>query len=424
MTAPDDRRPPPAGQAGPQALSELPGLLKVSKDDPRLVVRGKRTLQLLLPIALAGAFAGVVALLNGHHVMGTTSEIGWGALIATYVFFAVSSTGLCLVSSLVHVFGFKLFESVTKPAILLAWVMLTIGFGVIGTELEHPFLLVRWVLLSPNPHSPIWWMGTLYGLYFTFLTAELFFLIKDDHHKARMAAIPKLVAAVAASATLGSVFALNHSRPFWYGPVLPVYLLITALVAGAALITLVVYFKDFFENDGKVKDEHVPLIVALGKLLLLFIGLLGLTTAVRVIFGVNGEHTHLYEVTMAQLSGPLFFSFWFFEVGLAMAVPAFILLSSRGKEPRFVAMAASLPLMALLVMRYNMVYAGQAFSLKPVVGHLGEKLIYGPPFKGNVAGFLEYTPSLVEVGIVAGAVAGAVLLFVAAARAFRMLKEV
>ncbi|HEY3446324.1 MAG TPA: NrfD/PsrC family molybdoenzyme membrane anchor subunit [Myxococcales bacterium] len=408
----------------PQALAELPGLLMVSKGDSRLVTRGKRTLQVLLPIALLGAAAGVVALFEGHHVMGTTSEIGWGALIATYVFFAVSSTGLCLVSSLGHVFGFKLFEPVTKPAIFLAWVMLTIGFGVIGTELEHPFLLVRWVLLSPNPRSPIWWMGTLYGIYFTFLTAELFFLLKDDHHRARQAAIPKLVAAVAASSTLGAVFALNHSRPFWYGPVLPLYLLVTALVAGASLITLVVYFKDFFGNDGKVREQNVPLVLGLGKLLLLFIGLLFVVTAVRVVFGVNGEHQHLYEVTQAMLSGPLFFSFWFFEVFLAMVVPAVLLLSARGKDPRFVAMAASLPLMALLVMRYNMVYAGQAFSLKPVVGHLGEVLVYGPPFKGNVAGFLEYTPSLVEVGIVAGAVAGAILLFVAGARAFRLLKEV
>ena len=59
-------------------------------------------------------------------------------LIATYVFFAVSSTGLCLVSSLGHIFGFKVFEPIAKKAVFLAFVMLLVGFAVIGTELESP----------------------------------------------------------------------------------------------------------------------------------------------------------------------------------------------------------------------------------------------------------------------------------------------
>lgn len=405
------------------ALASIPRLFLPAQDDPKHLRRGRRALRLLVPVALAGAAAALVAMVKGHHVMGTTSEISWGVLIAAYVFFAVSSTGICLVSSLGHVEGFHMFEPMTKKAHLLAWILLSLGFLVIATELERPFLLMKLVLLSPNPSSPIWWMGTLYGFYFTLLTIELFFLLRDDHGRARKVAIPKLVFAVAASSNLGSVFSLNHARPYWYGAFVPVYIIVTALVSGAALVTLLVWFGDFFANDGKLKEEHKPLLDALAKLLALFLGLLLFLTAWRTIVGVTGEHYHLAEVTRAMLSGPLFFSFWFFEVLLALAVPLLLLLGPWRKEPKLVALAASLPVISMLVIRTNFVYAGQMFSLKPLVGRAGETLHYAPPFKGNAAGFLPYTPSLVEVLIVAGAVAGAVLLFVALARALRIEKE-
>jgi molybdopterin-containing oxidoreductase family membrane subunit len=58
-----------------------------------------------LLIVAAVAF-GVHSMIVGHdHTYGVTREIPWGILIATYVFFVVTSTGLCLVSSIGHVFG-------------------------------------------------------------------------------------------------------------------------------------------------------------------------------------------------------------------------------------------------------------------------------------------------------------------------------
>lgn len=414
---------PPHSIVDRHALAALPRLFRVEAADLKHQVRGKRVLQLLLPLALLGAGAAAVAFARGHRAMGTTSEISWGILIATYVFFAVSSTGLCLVGSLGHIFGFKVFEPIAKRSLVLAFIMLALGFGVIGTELEHPLLLVKWVMLSPNPRSPIWWMGTLYGIYFALLTAELSFVLRGDHARARMAGIPKLVAAVAASSNLGSVFGLAHARPYWYGPFLPVYIIVTALVCGAALLALVVYFSDFFSNGGRLRSENQPLIGALAKLLVLFLAMLLFVTAWRLIAGATGEHYHLHDVTMAILAGPLFFSFWLIEVFIGIAVPMILLLSPKRREPRYVAMAASLPVLSMLMARLNFVYAGQMFSLKPVIGHLGEIIHYSPPFKGNAAGILPYTPSLVEVLIVFGAIAGAILLFVAAARALRLDKE-
>ena len=134
-------------------LSRLPSLLKVSSGDLPHQVRGKRLLQALLLVALVGAGAAGLALLRGHHVMGTTSEISWGVLIATYVFFVVSSTGLCLVSSLGHVFGIKVFEPVAKRAIFLAFVTLLVGFSVIAATKPIVAFAERFSMTFSKPEN-------------------------------------------------------------------------------------------------------------------------------------------------------------------------------------------------------------------------------------------------------------------------------
>ncbi len=409
--------------AGGGGASGVKRLFWMSGGEARHQAIGKRLLQVLAVLSALGLAAGAVAWTEGHHALGTTAEVPWGLLIATYVFFVVSSTGLCLVSSLGHVFGMKLFEPLAKRAIFLALVTLLVGFAVMSAELEHPVLLLAMVILSPNPTSPIWWMGTLYGLYMIFIAAELLFLHREDHRRARTAGILGIIAAVSAHSNLGAVFGLSHSRPYWYGPFLPVYFIASALLCGAALLILVVYLDDYFTNDRKLRAEHEPLLAALGKLLALFLFVVLFFTAWKIIAGVAGAHHHKYEVTMAMLSGPLFLSFWLFEVFLAFVVPLTILLGAKGRQPAWIAFAAALPMLAVFVMRWNFVVAGQMFSLKPVVGARDEIIRYGPPFKGSAAGFLPYTPSLVEVGIVAGAIAAAILLFVVGSRVLKLQNE-
>src|SRR6266511_2168768 len=274
-----------AGGAGAAAVQRL---FRIGGGDAPHQAAGKRLLQVLGALAVLGLAGGAVAWTCVNHVLGTTAEMPWGLLIATYVFFVVSSTGLCLVSSLGHVFGMKLFEPLAKRAIFLALVTLLVGFAVMSAELEHPVLLLKWVLLSPNPTSPIWWMGTLYGLYMIFIAAELFFLRRDDHRRAKAAGILGIVAAVSAHSNLGAVFGLSHARPYWYGPLLPIYFIASALLCGAALLILVVYLEDWYTNDRKLRPANEPLVAGLGKLLTLFLFIVLFFTAWKLIASVVG----------------------------------------------------------------------------------------------------------------------------------------
>ncbi|MDR0769710.1 MAG: hypothetical protein LBE75_00715 [Burkholderiales bacterium] len=75
------------------------------------------TMAVLAMALLALFFGGVVSyLIHGHDAYNVTREHPWGLLLTGYVFWAVACTGLCLVSSLGHVFGLKEFETIGKRA--------------------------------------------------------------------------------------------------------------------------------------------------------------------------------------------------------------------------------------------------------------------------------------------------------------------
>ena len=405
------------------ALRNLPSLLAIERDEAPQRTRGRQLLWGLLSLALGGALSMGTALLRGHHVMGTTSEVPWGVLIATYIFFVASTSGLCRVGSLGHVFGFERFAPVAKKATFLGLVLLLIGFAVIASELERPFLLLKWAVLSPNPRSPIWWMGTLYGVYAAVLVAELYFQLRGDHSRARTAGIVSLVAAVAAQSNLGAVLGLAHARPAWYGPFLPVYFIALALMCGAALLVLTVWAEDFFTHEGRLRPRHRLLMDSLRALLALFVGVVMLFSFWRVLTGVYGAHPRQQEVTLAFLLGPLFVSFWLGEVFLGLVVPFTLLLGVARHKTKALALAAAFTLLGVFVMRYNLIISGQMLSLKPLAGRLEALASYAPAFKGAPAGFLSYTPSLVELGVVVGAMAMAVLAYVAGSRVLRLDQE-
>jgi molybdopterin-containing oxidoreductase family membrane subunit len=347
---------------------------------------------------LVGAIGVVHVLWKGHaHVYNVTREIPWGILISTYVFLVVSSTGLCLVSSLGHVFGIEKFEFIGKRAIILAILTLVCGFGTIAMELNHPVRMGIYALLSPNFSSAIWWMGTLYGLYLVLLCGEFYFLMKGMHKGAFALGMAGFIAAVSAHSNLGAVFGLLEARPFWYGPFLPIYFILSALVSGGALVSLIVYF-NHKERGTPMPQRYEDFMGTLGKLQALFLTILIFFVVWKIIPGLYGHPPEKYEATMATLTGPLAFNFWFFEVLMGMLIPVLLLLNRRTRTPQGVMWAGLLSTVGIFFMRYDLVIAGQLVSMRENAADL-------------VGGLLRYTPSLTEVAIVVGAISTCLFLY-------------
>lgn len=347
---------------------------------------------------LVGAAAAMLVLIKGHAQMyNVTREIPWGILISTYVFFVVSSTGLCLVSSLGHVFGIEQFELIGRRAILLAIITLLTGFGTIAMEINHPIRMAIYVLLSPNFESPIWWMGTLYGIYLALLIGEFYFLMRNHHKGAMTMGLLGFVAAVTAHSNLGGVFGLLEARPYWHGSFLPIYFILSALVSGGALISIIVYYNYQFRKIP-LPARYPQFINTLAKLQALFLMILTFFVTWKIIPGLYGRPPEKFEATMALLTGPMAFNFWFFEVLVGMLIPIALLLNQKFRTPFGVMLAGVFCTVGIFFMRYDLVLGGQIVPMRDT----GQEL---------VGGLLAYTPSLAEYAIVGGALATCMFLY-------------
>ena len=268
-----------------------------------------------LGLVVIGAAGALNILINGEGVMGINNSVPWGILIAGYIFFAVASTGVGLISSLNNVFGIKKFEAMGKRALLASLVLLLCGFGVLLFELGSP-LKMFYYILSPNLSAPIWWMGMLYGVYLVLLLVELNYSLKNDHSKVKPIATAAFFVKLAAVSNLGAVFAMFYARPYWEGAFFPIYMIVTAILSGAAVFAIIIYLvgKERGENAGTSND----MVGAIGKILAAFLAITLLMEVWQIVINLYGSTPDKYSAIMALLSGPISLKFWVLQIGVGL----------------------------------------------------------------------------------------------------------
>ncbi|OAQ20686.1 NrfD/PsrC family molybdoenzyme membrane anchor subunit [Thermosulfurimonas dismutans] len=337
-----------------------------------------------------GLVAGLRGFIVGHeHVYGVTREVPWGILISTYVFWVVTSTGLCLTSSIGHVFGYKPMHPIASRSIFLAIATILSGFLAIGLELENPWRMPIWNVLSPNLKSNIWWMGTLYGAYLFFMLIEFGLIRLGKHKEASMAGLLGVVAGIAAHSNLGAVFGLLHAHEFWYGPYMPIYFIASAMMSGAAAIIFFTWLA--YKLSGRQMEESmVKALQVTGKVYALLTAVVIFFTIWKIIASLAGKPHGKWETVMALMKGPYAFNFWVFEIFLGLVLPFLVVIGVRAKDINAMAYVAGLALLAIFVMRYDLVVGGQ------IVPHYHGMHIYGLPE------YYHYFPSLSEWLVVLG----------------------
>lgn len=343
----------------------------------------KMLMGLFALLALAGAAVGLHGLLEGyHHVYGVTRQVSWGLLISAYIFCVVTSTGLCIVSSIGHVFGGEAFMPIAKRAVYMSIMFMFGGFCIIFFDIENPFRMAIWNVLSPNFVSNMWWMGTLYGAYLVFMIIEYYFLLEQNHSLSRLMGFFGLVVGIAAHSNLGAVFGMLHGRPFWYGPYLPIYFIFSAAMSGGCAIL-------FFTTLGwrinpEIMNQRMERAVkAVTQITIFLISVIIFFTIWKIITGMVSEGKHL--VLMSLLTGDYAINFWVFEIFLGMFLPLYLLIRSRGNNFNLILWATGLMMVGIFFMRYDIVIPGQMESVYHSLGVVEE------------ANLLTYTPSFHEI---------------------------
>jgi len=362
---------------------------------------------LLALMTLVGVAAGVHSLYVGHeHTFGVSRGVPWGILIAAYVFFVVTSTGLCIVSSVGHVFGFKNFNPIAKRAVFMSIATIVAGFLVIAFEIENSWRMPVGNVIGANPTSNIWWMGTLYGAYLFFMMIEFVMLQMNKNKIATSFGLAGLLTGIVAHSNLGAVFGLLNGREFWHGPYMPIYFITSAAMSGCVAIIFFTFLAYKF-NGWKMSEDMKKSLESVAKMAALMMAIIIFFTSWKMITGVTGQPPGKYEAMQALLSGPYAMNFWIGEVALGMIIPFGIILAVKGRNMNALFIAALAGMVGIFFMRYDLVIVGQ---LVPAYHGLG--LVDYPDL-------LTYMPSLHENLVVLGGIAFCGLTFFMGEKLFR-----
>jgi len=380
----------------------------------------------LLALIVLGMDALALSFIISLEILEFNIKIPWTMMISAYIFFVVSSTGLCIVTSLGHVFGRKDYEIIGKRGVFLAIITIVFGMAAIVFHLGHPERSSIYIWTTPNISSAIWGMGFFYTFYIVFIFIEYWLLarvdlvktatastglkqliytglvfgfmdespesVQRDHKWARNLGIAALIAGLSAHSTLGAVFGHAEARPLWYGAYYPVYFLLSATFSGLAWM-IAVLIVTYRVQKKKMSNELKKLIFEMSNMfaILLSVGLLFMTC--KIVYG-------LFDPVKAKsvqllLSGPFSISFWLFEIAIGMIIPILLTLYALKKEWfGGLLMASVMVLVGLFIMRYDFVVSGQIYpifkenALPSVIPTVMEFFVIGGVFGGLL---LAYT---------------------------------
>ncbi len=363
----------------------------------------------------------------GHLHANYGNMVPWGLWVSVYIYFIGLSAGAFLISSLVYVFNMRQFESVGRVAVFSAMVTLLLALLSIVFDIGH--MGRAWhVMVYPNFSSMMAWMIWLYTFYFILVVAELWYLLRHDfvagakgpgikarvyrwlalgstdtsaRGKVRDRKVVRVLATIGVPLAImfhggvGALFAVIAARPHWHSGMFPILFLLSALVSGGALLTLVAAVF----QDGLRRNRDT--VVALGKLVLwlLLLDVLFQFSEILIAFR-GGIPSHTASLRLI-LTGHYWFVFWGWQVLLGTIAPVLILVLRTRNDPRWVAFAGLLIALGLFGMRLNIVIPELAVEeVRGLAGAVASSRI-------SVA----YFPSVSEWLLTAGIVGLGLLLF-------------
>ncbi|CAH2715027.1 Menaquinone reductase, integral membrane subunit [Neobacillus rhizosphaerae] len=333
---------------------------------------------------------GLYSIISGYFLQGMSSTylsniVPWGGWVAFYIYFIGMSAGSFLLSTLIYGFGMEKFERIGRSALLSAIVCMITAVTFIFFDIGRPDHIMNSVIYW-NVMSTMSWEIHFYIVYIALLVTELYFsmrkdlikLAKGDNFKAKlyrllvgnkqefteadhardrkrlkvmgMIGIPLAIFGVHGGT--GSIFAVAKAQPFLNSALFPLIFILSALVSGTALSIAIYVIK------CKVKRQEldVPMVRSLGSMLALFLGIEFIMVWYEYLVGIYGlGHEELGTIKLLTGSA-WWWSFWIFQMGLAMFFPLIILFIKKTRESvNWILAASIMTIIGVVGVRFNMV---------------------------------------------------------------------
>ncbi len=337
--------------------------------------------------------------------------VEWGLLIVIYPYITGLVAGAFIVSSLYHVFGLTGLKPVARFSLITALAFLIVTPMPLVVHLGRPERGLE-MFLTPNLNSAMSAFGYIWFFYLLILLLEVWLIFRPDivryaglsegikktiysalalgvydTSEESLAIDKKLIrvlsfigipSAVLLHGYVGFIFGAVKANPWWSTPLMPIIFLMSAIVSGIALL-IVLYV--VVTKIRKASLDHD----CLRSLALWLAGFM----AVNVVLEGLEVFTMLYEseeswgIVSQLITQKIWFSYFGIQFILGAVLPLFMLgfvESSNIDEDAKTSirvLSASLVLIGVFAMRWNVVIGGQLLS-KSLRGFTS----YSPPLLG------------------------------------------
>lgn len=366
--------------------------MRAERAAPRWTFRSTRTRLVLAALAVTG---GALALFRLAFGLGASTNLNdrwpWGLWVWWDVLTGVALAGGGYSTALlVHFLGRERWREVERAAFLTS----LIGYLLVCAGLCLD--LGRWInvwrvpfVWELNPHSVMFELVWCVGGYTTVQLVEFGYIFVERVHAPRLARFlsriyaPLLIVGITLpllhQSALGSLYLLTRGRldPLWWSMGLPLFFLVSSFFVGPAMVTV----ESFLSSRALGRRPPVGILTEMvrvsGVVMLVYVGAKALDLLWR------GQAGRLLEGSTQS-------TLFLLELGLGVAVPAFIFLGrDLARRPARLVTAASLTVLGVALDRANVVFTGMAAA----------------------ADGARYVPSLVEVGVTVGLVAAGVIAY-------------
>lgn len=355
---------------------------------------------LLLGVAAFGLCVGAYRMVAG---LGETTNLSkafpWGIWISFDLAVVALSGGAFTLAALVYVFQMHDLHAATRPTVLAG----LLGYGSVMVILL--FDLGRWdrfynVFLHPNVSSALLEVSWCIAAYSLILIYELSpVLLENTRFRGLLPVIkrytvPIVIAGVTLStmhqSSLGTMFIIMSPRlhPLWSSMLLPVFFLVSSFAAGISLVVAGANISYWLFKRSLTTHTLAKLTWFLPWILAFYLVL------------KFGEMIIANELDLLFSSGIYSLLFWA-EVLVGVLLPTALFAFQRVRSSRVLSLVGTLLIIGGVILnRFDVTW----FAIAPVDGE-------------------TYTPHWMEVALLAGVLAGVILIYSLIARYFPVYEE-
>lgn len=312
----------------------------------------------------------------GFSLYAKTDVLVWTLPLSTYIFFSLTSAGLAFVSSFPVVFKIQRYAEIEKRTVYLEIAVLMGSFVCLLMHLGSP-LNVIYILFSPNPASPLWWLALLYSAYFVLLLSAFWRIHTGT--MSRTLGMMIFMIAIFTSTTLGWLLGMTDARPTLNASFFSFYFPLTGLASGMASLILATMVYSSLSNKP-LSTESEALFYEFARLMGIVTGVITILFLWRTIsWGISS--TAIEFGAFKHMIGSILYNI---EFWLGLVIPTLLMVVPKVRA------TISGKITASVLLLVGMFSGRLEFVLSGVVRPLGQMAEGRPEF-------VSYMPTIYEV---------------------------